>query len=657
MLATDALLEKSAGLALGCVVAACGAGAVPAAFAGAAVAGAGLAGLLHKTFSAKGLDSKAAIAAVRRRTRDRLAREAVRSITPSDVHLIEAADRALALHLDSCFPNRDALVEHTFDPDGFPTRVSALVLKELEARSPEFFSDRAPTFAVSFARTVVESSLRAALETPEYFALLQPHLVTALHQRIARIERTLAEGLRINAEADAKTHELLHAMMARLDASGAMVQAQAQGLSEKQITALLTRFGHLGVPLEQAERLLLKAADELTELRARLSTLRNDEPEVSVKRAAAVAAMDASDFATADELLAEAEALDLASGEMRILRAAEIRSQRADLARSQLRLLDAADHYAEAARLAAPFDLMEARSAAWSEAMTCREHAELFGGTNSIDRAVGVLRRELDGLNFGAMVLVADSIATLLMMRSDRSGDAGVAEIRGAVDLYVKIYSQFQAGEFPDLQQRVLCGLGVAQHKLGRRLLFRDGLPILQQSAETFRLAIRIMDAHKNWEHRRTALSGLGSVLTTLGEKLEPATSLPILVESLSVLGANAASIDRIIEPNAWASAVGRLGVAEMSLGSKTSGPQGLSLLLSAARCHEEALGVLQRDSQAAKLGPCSVPSRCISAQHCRAGQCRVASTVPYRRCKRLRAIARGSNPRGLARRLGPDSE
>lgn len=240
-MATDLLIEKVVGLSAGCVLLACEMAGLP----DAASAALGLIAPGLDVFRAvkgvgrQGLESRRALDATRRRVRKALSEGG-----DFEPWVVAAADSALEKHLAAIMPDRDALVQATFDPAGFPVRATALILDRLAEAAPEVFGPEGPSAARAYAAAMVEAALRAALETPDYFKVLEPHLTATQNQVLAQLREA---SLALSAKADA----------IKADTESILGGQRRQSLDLAEIKALIRRHlpdaGAAASPMAQRE--------------------------------------------------------------------------------------------------------------------------------------------------------------------------------------------------------------------------------------------------------------------------------------------------------------------------------------------------------------------------------------------------------------------
>src|ERR1700733_11201253 len=150
------------------------AGTSPAAPAvSAAVSGAGLIAAVTKGFRKVGLDSVSTLDGIRDKTLREIETRYGTAIEQFD---LLAADKALGAMLPECFVDRDALAEAALHKDGFAANATRMTMAALAQKRPDVFGIDSPKAGRDLATEIVRAALAAAVDTPDYFAKLQPKL-------------------------------------------------------------------------------------------------------------------------------------------------------------------------------------------------------------------------------------------------------------------------------------------------------------------------------------------------------------------------------------------------------------------------------------------------------------------------------------------------
>lgn len=239
MAAKDNAIGKAVELAAGCVLFAAAGGlaaGVPA-MVGVAVPGVALVLNLSSFFRKHGLESRKVLRNVRQQVRDR---HEAQVATPAEQFELDETCQALAEHLDSCTLDRQALAEASFDAEGFPNRATALILGALAKASPRHFGPDAPAVGLAYTRDVIATSLRAVVESPDYYAVLKPVLTLEQNRVLAQI-RSGIEAL--GQQMDAGFNRAAAQMTAETDRTIAAVSALTPALQEAVAKAVQAALG------------------------------------------------------------------------------------------------------------------------------------------------------------------------------------------------------------------------------------------------------------------------------------------------------------------------------------------------------------------------------------------------------------------------------
>lgn len=429
----------------------------------------------------------------------------------------------------------------------------------------------------------------------------------------------------------------LESFMALLLNSALMERAEERGLTLVQIENLLARFGHAGAPIDQAEKLLLGAAEQLQHVRARLVQLSDADPEVAQWKGEAIAAIDAGDLDIARNLLRWAADRDLAAvaeieanRRSRRLSASDSVAQLARLASAQAAFGDAATEFGRAAHIAEPVDL-DIAWWHWIEAATAHARsAAVFPDIAASRAAVDTVRRHalplalatgdavklqraryelaLDLLDLAARVpeseaaalraealsearlaydaLPADANALLRISALDQIGDielaigqataggAGVDACRAAVAAYQQALELAKVRS-PESQAHYEASLGAALRTLSDRVAEPEATRMLDTAIAAYRRAIDL-GASDSAEDRAGRLNLLGAAYLAAGERGGANLGTEFTQTALSLFQEASQVIDQKLQPLVWAQTVANAAIAERRLAKGTRAAAGL---------------------------------------------------------------------------------
>jgi hypothetical protein len=416
-------------------------------------------------------------------------------------------------------------------------------------------------------------------------------VIGAIHQRADRLE------------------ELVAGQTSRLDAYLALIEnrvlverAEARGLSIVQIENLLTRFGHSGAPVEQAEKLLLDAADQLKQVRARLLQFSDADPEVAQWKTTALAAIDTGDLQTARDLLNQAAERDLdavreieASRIARRLNASDTVAQLARLSSAEANFSEAASSFGRAARIAEPVDL-DAAWWLWIDAAEAHARsAEVFPDLTASRAAVETVRRH----NLPMALASADTVklqrayyelAVDLLALSERVPDAEALPLRtDALEQSRRSLDLLPENASPTLRITGLSQLGDTHMAIARAVAGNAGVDAARAAVQAFseagELASRVAQ-----EFVADCAASLGSALRLLSDRTpEPEASASLsaaIAEYRKALAAPLAS-DRRPE------VLNLLGAAYLAVAERGGGNLAAEYNQNALTIFEEAIASL----------------------------------------------------------------
>ena len=383
-------------------------------------------------------------------------------------------------------------------------------------------------------------------------------------------------------------------------------RGQEAGLSAAQVKDLLTEFGHQGVPIERAEGLLIKAAEEIRQLRQRLAKPPTNDPEAARIRAEALAAIDNSRIADAKSLFLDAAARDLAARDehhdalkARQLGASESYSDAARVALAQASFLEAADLFAQAAELATPFDFDMASAARRNEANACLDYARIFPGLTALERAVTILRAEVaTSRDQKSLAMAQGNLGSALRVLGERSGgEAGLKALNDAVEAFRAALEIRTRKTMPADWAATQNNLGVALEALGEQSGGEAGLKALNDAAEAYRAALEIFTRETMPADWAMTQSNLGNALRTLGEQSGGEAGLKALNDAVEAFRAALEIHTRKTMPADWAATQNNLGVALVALGERSGGEAGLKALNDAVEAFRAALEIRTRET------------------------------------------------------------
>ncbi len=198
------------------------------------------------------------------------------------------------------------------------------------------------------------------------------------------------------------------------------------GASEAQLRAFFQIIGEAQVPPEQQPERLAEIAEQYRQLRAQVTALPGDAPEVAQLKDAAREALDAGRLQQADDLLVQVEAaqdavLDRQQREIerQQMERAATAAQRAGIALTRLRYREAAEHFAATARRVPSADEDQALAYLDREADALYRQGDEFGDNpalaDAIDRYRALLKRRTRERVPLSWAMTQNNLSTALM--------------------------------------------------------------------------------------------------------------------------------------------------------------------------------------------------------------------------------------------------
>ncbi len=203
--------------------------------------------------------------------------------------------------------------------------------------------------------------------------------------------------------------------------------SQEIGVRKPAIENFLRILGEAQVPIEALNAKLGEVAQRHLDILERWSVLEEeDDPEVHMRTDTAKAAINAGDYDRADELLAEAEELDLAAARQaqeleaqaraaanrRFLAAAAKRAKRGELRLTRLDYPGAAGHFKVAVELARTDEVRVLADYLMREGSALDDAGKYWEAEKSVDRALGIREKAL-GAEHPSVATTLNNLAVL----------------------------------------------------------------------------------------------------------------------------------------------------------------------------------------------------------------------------------------------------
>lgn len=290
-------------------------------------------------------------------------------LSPEDRAAIAVVDALLRDGARECLLDRAALAATAFEPETFPAKATETILARLGISDPR---QGHPEIARRYAAALVSAGLSAAMEQDGFYRGFRLELSLEQARRIGLLGAevpALAEKVDALIRDTAGPRELLENLVQRF------------------------RFANPDAPLAELGEFLKEKAAEWKELKARLAALEAEDPRIANARAAAEAAIAATDFDGADAMLAGAEELQQEHRTLvEVRRQAGLRQARAEALLLKGDADGAAAHVEAAAGFLQPFAPLEAAEARHTGAGRLHDEGLRLGGTGLL-RAIELCRQ------------------------------------------------------------------------------------------------------------------------------------------------------------------------------------------------------------------------------------------------------------------------
>lgn len=360
-------------------------------------------------------------------------------------------------------------------------------------------------------------------------------------------------------------------------------------LTQAALANMFSILSEQNVPPEQLDAKLRQIAERHVELTERLHVLAksNDEPEITKRREQAAKALEAGDYDLADQLLAEAEAIDRQAIieqrealDRRQFSAAMTLGQRGYLERTRLNYRKAAKHFAEAANLVSTSDNKTRLDYLLRQAVALADLGRDFGENAALVEAITIYQGLLEECSRERVprhwATVQMNLGTTLFSLGER--EAGIERLEQAVTAFRAALEVETREHAPLAWAKTQMNLGNALSTLGGREL---GIQRLEEAIGAFRLSLEERPRERvplDWAFTQM---NLGVTLVTLGEREE---SIERLEEAIDAFRQALEERTRERMPLDWASTQMNLGIALSILGGMEHSAERLKEAINAFR-------------------------------------------------------------------------
>lgn len=370
------------------------------------------------------------------------------------------------------------------------------------------------------------------------------------------------------------------------------------GVTKATVATMLAILKEQNVPPEQLENKLKEIAKQHLDLTERLHALSrsNDEPKIVERRERAAEALERGSYDQANELLAEAVAIDrFAINEQqealhrRQLSAATTLSQQGELERTRLNYRKAAEHFAEAALLvpSSETDIRLAYLTRQASAFTAQ--GRQFGDNSALIDAINIYRLVLNEQACEQFPLqwatTLNDLATALWRLGER--ETGTERLEEAITAYRAALQERTRERVPLEWATTQNSLGNVLRILGER---ESSTERLEEAIIAYRAALEERTRESVPLDWATTQYNLGTVFSILGERESGTERLDAAIKAYQAV-LEERTRDRV--PLDWATTQNSLGNAFWRLAERESGIERLD---EAIKAYQAALEERTRD-------------------------------------------------------------
>ena len=486
-----------------------------------------------------------------------------------ELHL---AEEALQKALPHCTMDYATLAQTTTEGAGkFPDKATALVVSQLAEIAPDHFGEQSQGIAKDFARDVIQSAFKGAIENEAYFEKFKPQVLLAIAEKQGEIydmQEALKELAERNYEILVEVDDRTMRMEAKLDQLTSIVgsmhlrRAEEIGLNNDQIVTIADSFLEQGIPPELWGEKLVEGATRLIQLEEDLEQVTKDEPEIAALIEMARTAIDQGNIERADRHLEEAVTRDESAGQFLMRRAAENEARRANLAYSEGRYIKAADHFARAAKNVRPFDELDWARLKYHEGSAAYERGKFDPERGSFERAIAAYREAL-------MEATRERVPLEWAMTQNNLGNALATlghrgdntALKNAIPAYREALKEVTRDRLPLAWAKTQNNLGAALATLGTR----GDDEALRQAIHAYHEALKEGTRDRVPLDWAATQNNLGNALATLGTRGDDEALRQAIHAYREAL--KEGTRDRV--PLDWAATQNNLGIALTTLGRR----------------------------------------------------------------------------------------
>jgi tetratricopeptide (TPR) repeat protein len=362
-----------------------------------------------------------------------------------------------------------------------------------------------------------------------------------------------------------------------------------KGVPAAPLREVLSKLGEAGIPDGEIPARLNAAADEVIELRAQLTRLRNERPDLAAVRERTLTLIDRGELDQASSVLSGGRAAARALREEASRSEAELLADEARINHLQLAYRAAAANYAEAAALVARFDPEGEGRFLNGEAGEFYGQGDEFGDNGALAEAIAIYQRLLTLRPRSKSPLdwaeTQNNLGNALQTLGKR--ESGTARLEEAVTAYREALKERTRERVPLDWAATQNNLGIALRALGER---ESGTERFEEAVTAYREALKEYKRERVPLDWATTQTNLGNALLALGER---DSGTDRLEEAVTAFREALKERTRERVPLDWAATQTNLGTALGSLGERESGTERLEEAVTAFR---EALKEYRRE-------------------------------------------------------------
>ncbi len=366
---------------------------------------------------------------------------------------------------------------------------------------------------------------------------------------------------------------------------------------------LALRFGHDNpdAPAAELSAYLKQKATDFKELEKRLKQLTQQDERLSNIAAAIAAAMEAGDFDKADDLLADAEDIQLEHKTLvEVRKQAKLRTERAQIALFKGDADKAAKFFTQAANFFSPFDTDEDVQALRVASSALYEHGLRYGRTG-LSRAIDLKRAEIahDHASTDPLKVAAaqNELAVFLQNQATRvGGKEGEKLFEQATISYKKALTIY--AKFADLFEWAMTqnNLGTAYSDESTQLAGKLKVNLLAKAITAYQESLAVLNNTSRPEEWAMTQNNLAIAFANQAEEVDGKLRVELIDKAINAFQSTLPIHTKNEHPVSWARTKNNLGNS-FSYHSKQAAEtkEVIKLLQQAIMAYKEALTIFTK--------------------------------------------------------------